>query len=225
MQVLLLEPDFWRFLGISQVLESEPGIKFLGEQDYARVLAMTSTPADLRPEVVIVSHSLIIDYRISVVEHLRRLFPNANLLVDGYDKTLDAIAEILQAGAKGYFLLSSEPPKLLTALNIVGKGFIWAPREAVVLLAGQQGADGGSLRKGATVISAYERSILRLLEQGLSNKQIAQKLEVAEATIKGRLTKLYRRFGVRTRLELLAYAVSHRLIPEPIGPPPIDSHR
>jgi DNA-binding NarL/FixJ family response regulator len=62
------------------------------------------------------------------------------------------------------------------------------------------------------LISTYDNAILKLLQRGLSNKEIAQSLAVAEVTIKAHLTKLYRKFGVHTRLELLAYAMTHSLI-------------
>jgi two-component system response regulator DegU len=213
-QVLLLEPDRWRYLGLSQILESEPGVRFLGADDHTRILALKDPPTDLKPDVVIVSHSLLMDFRLSILDHLRKLFPKSNLLVDGYDRTLNSIAEILRAGASGYFLLTSEPPKLLEALAIVGEGHIWAPREAVALMARNASPDGpGNLI--AEMVSPTELSILRLLEQGFGNKEIAQKLDIAAVTVKSHLTKLYRRFDVKTRLELLAYAMSHHLIANP----------
>jgi DNA-binding NarL/FixJ family response regulator len=63
-------------------------------------------------------------------------------------------------------------------------------------------------------MSPNEISILKLLQEGSTNKDIARSLGVAEVTIKSHLTKLYRKFGVRSRLELLAYAMTHHLIAE-----------
>ena len=48
---------------------------------------------------------------------------------------------------------------------------------------------------------------MRLLHDGLSNKEIGHRLGLAEATIKARMNRLYRRFGVKTRLQLLAAAI------------------
>ena len=218
MQVLLLEPDFWRFLGISQILKSEPGITLLGEQDHTRIVGLRSAPPDLKPDIVLVSYSLTLDYQLSILEHLHQLFPEAHLLVDGYDDTVDAISEVLRAGATGYFLLSSEPPKLLKALAIVGKGHIWAPREAVALMGTQdfEGSREERVASASKVITPREISILKLLRDGRTNKEIGQALGIAEVTIKSHLTKLYRKYKVRTRLELLAYAIQHHLLSEEI---------
>ena len=207
MQVLLLEPDRWRYLGLLQVLRSDPEIRFLGTDDPIKMLAHKAPPDSLRPDVVMLSHSLLIDFRLSIIQHLKTVFPNANLLVTGYERSLDSIAEILHAGTTGYFQLTADPPNLLKALRVVKSGQIWAPRDAVALLATEDFE-----RPAADLINPTELAILELLEDGLSNKDIARKLDIAPVTVKAHLTKLYRRFGVKTRLELLAYAITHHLI-------------
>lgn len=210
MRVLLLEPDFWRFLGISQILKTDPGITFLGDADYQRILDSRTAPPQPEPDVVIVSHSLTIDHENAVFAHLRKLFPRAEILVDGYDEALDSVADVLRAGAKGYFLLSSEPPKLLKALSIVQKGFIWAPREVIALLIAEQSGRTGCA--SGEILTPQETAVLKLLQRGLTNKEIAAALGLAEVTIKTHLTKLYRRFGVHTRLQLLTYSFDHHLL-------------
>jgi DNA-binding NarL/FixJ family response regulator len=202
-QVLLLEPDWWRYLGLSQVLKSEAGIRLLGIDDHHKIVTLIDPPPDLKPDVLIVSHSLLLELRLITLDRLRKLFPNSNLLIYGYESGLDRIAEFLRAGAKGYFLLSSEPSNLIKALSVVARGEIWAPRDAVALV---------NRIAPAEPMTAFEIAILNFLEDGLSNKEIAQRLGIAAVTVKSHLTKLYRRFSVRTRLELLAYAMNHHLI-------------
>lgn len=217
MQVLLLDSDRWRYLGISRVLEKHTDITLLGEADYTRILSLTSPPPHLRPDVVIVAHALTLSQDLDVLAHLQRIFPEAQLLVDGYDDTLDGIAEVLRAGAKGYFQLSSDPSHLVKALEIVRRGYIWAPRAVVSLLVGE-GSSGGS-RSREPEVTPQELAILKLLQQGLRNKEIGRTLGIAEVTVKTHLTRLYRRFGVRTRLELLTYALNHRILADDLRLP------
>lgn len=228
MKVLVLEPDYWRSLGILQVLRADDSITILSERDHKKVLSMRNVPSDVDPQVIIVSHSLTFDYQLSVLRHLQTMFPKAHILVEGYDDSLDAVANVLRAGAKGYFQLSGDPSKLLQALAVVEQGRIWAPREAMALLINQFSDDGGGqpLASASGLITAHEVGILKLLQRGLSNKEIAESLGVAEVTIKAHLTKLYRKFGVRTRLELLAYAMTHHLIArKAMRPTPSNPHR
>jgi len=227
-KVLVLEPDYWRSLGILQVLRTYPSITILTERDHKKILSMRNAPADIDPDVVIVAHSLTFDYQLSVLHDLQRMFPKARILVEGYDETLDAVANVLRAGARGYFQLSGDPSKLLLALAVVEQGRIWAPREAMALLIHQFSDDGAGQPppSASALITAYDAGILELLQRGLSNKDIAQSLGVAEVTIKAHLTKLYRKFRVRTRLELLAYAITHHLITRhDRRPAPSGSHR
>ncbi|GAC1434726.1 MAG: two-component system response regulator NarL [Thermoanaerobaculia bacterium] len=215
MKILLLEPDYWRSLGILQILATDSSITVLPERDHQKILSLrTSPPHSLDPDLVIVSHSLTFDYQFSILRHLRHLFPKAQILVEGYDEGLDAVANVLRAGAKGYFQLSSNPDRLLDALAVVARGHVWAPREAVVLLMNTFSPDstGDGSAGESEMITSRDAAILKLLQQGLSNKEIAQALGVAEVTIKSHLTKLYRKFGVHTRLELLSYAMTHHLI-------------
>jgi DNA-binding NarL/FixJ family response regulator len=213
-RVLLLEPDYWRSLGILQILASDASITVLSERDHKKILSMRTASAALDPDVVIVSHSLTFDYQFSILQHLRRLFPKAQILVAGYDEGLDAIANVLRSGARGYFQLSSEPGRFLEALAVVAKGRVWAPREAVILLMSTFSPDSIENRAATNpeLITSRDAAILKLLQHGLSNKEIAESLGVAEVTIKSHLTKLYRKFGIHTRLELLAYAMTHHLI-------------
>ena len=206
MQVLLLEPDRWRYLGLLQVLGSDPEIRVLGTDDPIKILALKAPPDGLRPDVVILSHSLVIDFRLTIVQHLKTVFPNANLLVTGYERSFDSIAEILRAGTTGYFQLTSDPPNLLKALRVVKSGQIWAPRDAVALMAADD------FQTAAELMTPTEVAILEFLEEGLSNKDIARKLNLAPVTVKAHLTRLYRRFRVKTRLQLLAYAIANHLI-------------
>ena len=60
--------------------------------------------------------------------------------------------------------------------------------------------------------SADDLLVLRYLHEGLSNKEIAARLHVAEVTVKARLGRLYRRFGVNTRLQLLSAAIREGLV-------------
>ena len=61
-------------------------------------------------------------------------------------------------------------------------------------------------------LDSQQRILLSLLHEGLTNKEIASRLGLAEATVKAKMNRLYRRFGVATRLQLLATALRERII-------------
>jgi DNA-binding NarL/FixJ family response regulator len=95
------------------------------------------------------------------------------------------------------------------AIRDVAHGSVWIPGAAVTSMV-------KALRHGTGATSQLndvEATLLRMLDQGLSNKEMAAQTGVAEITVKTRLARLYRRFGVNTRVQLLSYAVRNGLIP------------
>jgi DNA-binding NarL/FixJ family response regulator len=61
-------------------------------------------------------------------------------------------------------------------------------------------------------LSSREMEVVRCVSMGLRNKEVADKLGVSEATVKNHLTSIYSKLGVSDRLELILYAIHHRLI-------------
>jgi len=214
LRVLLLEPDLWRYYGIRHILRSDPEIEFLGEMEYNKILPLRRSPEHLKPDVLMLSYILLMDFKLPLLFRMGKLFPRAHIFVHGYEERIDRIAAVFAAGAKGYFPLSSPPKDLPDALKLVGKGLIWGPPDAVVLMIQQARRQRGVKLWGSekNLVTPYELTILKLLEKGTSNKEMAKDFGVAEVTVKSHLTKLYKRFNVCTRLQLLSYAISHKLI-------------
>ena len=190
-------------MGIARVLERAPGItpvleRDLGDMTWSKSLA----------SIVLVSElSVRADPRRSL-HTIRRKFKKARILVHGTDAEPD-IAQLLAEGADGYFSLSLGEEKLIKAIRVLERGSLWLPEIAVASVVSR-------LRSPATPplseLSAFERALLQMLDQGLSNKEMAARAGLAEVTIKARLARLYRRFNVRTRVQLLSAAIHKGLL-------------
>jgi len=212
--VLLLEPDPWRFRGISVILEDSGDIKVIGDDDFSRILTTDQPPDGMDPQVCVIAHRLVVEYGLSVIPHIKDLFPGVPVLVHGDQESVHASAELLAVGASGYFDLNAPPGYLPKAVVVVARGKMWGPREAVVLMAQrviERGERSGKKAQSSD-FSAEDLMLLAYLHEGLSNKEIANRLHVAEVTIKARLGRLYRRFGVNTRLQLLSAAIREGLV-------------
>lgn len=208
--VILLEPDQWRFRGMTAALENSGQFRVAGEQDYANVLTTESAPDDLEPRACIVSQRLLTDFGISVIPHLKDLFPGTAVLIHGEHESLESTASIFAAGGSGFYSLSSPPQLLARAVSTIVEGKLWGPREAVALMATRVKEQTSCERRDP--IGDEERALLKYLNEGLTNKEIASRLNVAEVTVKSRLGKLYKRFGVNTRLQLLSAALKQGVI-------------
>ncbi len=204
MRVLLLNSERWRDGGIARALDRAPGInpileRELGDLTWSRSLA----------DVVLVSETSVRTDPMRSLGSIRRKFPRARILVHGEECDPAAIASLVAEGADGYFALPLGEEKLVKAVRVVARGAVWIPGAAVASMVKEL----RSKERGAPELSDSEQALLRMLDQGLSNKEMAAQMGLAEITIKTRLARLYRRFGVRTRVQLLSFAVRNGLIP------------
>lgn len=202
MRVLVLDSDRWREMGIARVLDRAPGLtpvleRDLGDQTWSKSLAT----------VILVSEESARESSSRSLRAIRRRFPHAKIIVHGYLSDPESITELIAQGADGYFTLTLGDENLVKAIRVVARGAVWLPETAVRSIV-QQMRTG----EGSAALSSADRTLLRMLSDGLSNKEMASQLGIAEITVKTRLARLYRRFGVNTRVQLLSYALRHGLV-------------
>lgn len=121
----------------------------------------------------------------------------------------NSIIAAFRAGAQGVFC-RTEPFHLLSkCINCVAKGEVWASRSELqaVLEALAQPALPSSLTLTAGLLSARETDVVRCVAEGLTNREIAQRLKLTEHTVKNYLSRIFDKLGVSSRVEVLLYAV------------------
>jgi DNA-binding NarL/FixJ family response regulator len=126
-----------------------------------------------------------------------------------------AVVDAVQAGASGYLLKSAEPEFLLAAIRTVYSGYsVIAPGSVHELFqhAARTVPTSGPDLAVLDGLSGREREVFLLAAKGLSNADMAQGLFVSEATVKTHLRSLLSKLGLRTRLQLVAFAYEHRLL-------------
>jgi DNA-binding NarL/FixJ family response regulator len=111
----------------------------------------------------------------------------------------------LENGASGVFLKSSPLAELTQAIGRVMKGETWIDSGMVKALLADAHRRSNEARQES--LSARERSVLRCVFEGLSNKEIGQQLGISEGSVKAALQQLFARTGVRTRSQLVRIAV------------------
>jgi DNA-binding NarL/FixJ family response regulator len=116
---------------------------------------------------------------------------------------------------------SARPEQLLQALRVVHDGGMWAPRqvmaECIERLTRTSAADRSAEPNLARQLSFREREVFRLAATGLSNKEVADRLDISGATVKAHLTQIFQKLGVSGRAQLAA--VYHGLVAASSGHP------
>lgn len=133
------------------------------------------------------------------------------LVVDGLHTELQRLA--LRHGAAG--IVSSEHPAelLFKAIEKVRAGEAWIERRLVADVLGPENGEMARERARIATLTPREREVVRLIGEGLKNKQIADRLTVTDITVRHHLTSVFSKLGVPDRLALLIYASRHGLGP------------
>jgi two-component system nitrate/nitrite response regulator NarL len=188
---------------LAVVLNRYPAIRVLGRT--------TDVPADIEsvrelcPDVVLIDFTL--EGGVSVVRAIRTAAPDAKLIALAVPETAVDVVEYAEAGISGYVTRSESLEDLVEAIHSVAKGSIVCPeRVAATLirrveeLAIERGASNGSDRK----LTPREIELLQLIEQGLSNREIAERLFIALPTVKNHLHSIFAKLDVHRRSDAAA---------------------
>ncbi len=193
-------------LGEFQRVLSAPGFRLI-----LRQLESTLAP-DLRRIAVPRASVYVADAHPSrpateaLITNILDRFPDARLLVVADKFSVANSYSLLRLGAKGLLTYTEVHHHLPQALPLVAAGGFWVPR---ALLSGfvdsiLNSAQGRRLRSDtSTALSRREQEVLDCLLENLSNKEIANKLNISERTVKFHVSNLLGKFGVRRRADLI----------------------
>jgi two-component system, NarL family, response regulator DevR len=214
MQRLLLVEDHVSF---RQTL----ALVFEGEPDF-EVVAQAGSVAEARrvmggreADLGVVDLSLPDGEGIELIEDLREANPlfAALVLTASLDKAEHARA--VEAGAAGVLHKSADVDEILDATRRLATGeTLLSPEELVELLriAGQSREEEREARASIEQLTRREREVLYALAEGLSNKQIAERLHMSVDTERTHMMNILNKLGVHSRLQALLFAARHGLV-------------
>ncbi|MBO9553578.1 response regulator transcription factor [Cellulomonas sp.] len=199
--VLLADDHHLVRSGLATLLDGAPGLRVVAEAaDGEQAVALDT---ELRPDVVLMDLSMPV---LDGVEATRRIVaqrPDAQVVVLTSFSDHARVADALAAGAIGYLLKDCDPRDLVAAVRSAALGHApLDPRVARALLPSRTVSP-------AERLSAREREVLRLLGQGMANKQIARALGIAERTVKVHVGHVFRQLGVTDRTSAALWAKEH----------------
>lgn len=137
-------------------------------------------------------------------------YPNIPIAVVSASDSTEVISQVLEFGAKAFISKSSPSSQIATAIKSVLAGNVWLPEGMKNKLA-QVSDESRDVAKKVSELTPKQFQVLKLLQDGLLNKQIAYDLNVTEATVKAHISAIFRKFGVNTRTQavLLVEKLQH----------------
>ena len=166
----------------------------------------------LKPNVVLLDLGLRSQNSLHVVELVKKQFPQAKVIVMDLAPVQSDILQYVKAGASGFILKDASMTDFLLTIRNVSKGATVMPPVLFDSLFSQIvdhaiGNDKSRL-KDAVRMTKREREVINLLSEGLSNKEIAQKIHISTYTVKSHIHNIMEKLALHTRLEIAKYSYS-----------------
>ena len=202
-RVLLVDDQKLMREGLRVLLEMEPDLEVVGEAEDGQ--AALAAYAEHQPDVVLMDIRMPGMDGVEATRRLRERWPDARVIILTTFDDDEYVFEGLRAGALGYLLKDVSGHELAEAVRTVaGGGALIEPSVARKVVAEfarlappARPPDAGL----AEPLTEREQEILHLLAQGLSNREIAQQLFLAEGTVKNYVTSILQKLGVRDRTQ------------------------
>ncbi|MGW5050781.1 response regulator [Actinokineospora sp. NPDC004072] len=200
MRVLLVDDHEVVRRGLRDLLDGEPDIEVVAQAGSVAE-ALVRAGAD-PPDVAVVDVRLPDGDGVSLCRSLRSLSPAPQCLVLTAFDDENALVEAIMAGAAGYLLKQVRGQDLITAVREVAAGrSLLDPVTTARVLERMRRSASDEL----SAMTEREREVLELVGEGLSNRQIAERLFLAEKTVKNYVTSVLAKLGMQRRTQAVAW--------------------
>jgi two-component system, NarL family, response regulator DevR len=189
--------------GVRALLEAEPDIRVIGEAGTAA--AALAGIAALHPDVAVLDIRLPDGDGVSVCREVRSQVPGVACLMFTAFSDDQARLDSVMAGAAGYVLKQVRGSDLADAVRMAASGQpLLHPRAASTVMARLR--DASSKADPLAGLTPHERNVLELIGQGLTNRQIGERMFICEKTVKNYVSTMLRKLGLKQRTAAAAYA-------------------
>lgn len=198
--------------GLKLILEENPNLEITAEVGDG--LELLSVLQKINPDLIILDVSMPNLRGIEAIPEIRRIRPNAKVLMLTMHKEEDYLYQAISAGANGYLLKEDAEKELFSAIEHIKNGKIYISPG----LADQSMENWARMRRGedhaqhAEALTVREREILKLIAEGKSNKEIGDLLFISVRTVERHRANMMSKLNIRKTAELVQYAMRKHYI-------------
>ncbi|MCH6267821.1 response regulator [Neobacillus citreus] len=192
---------------IVAMLEDDPLFQIVGEaKNGAEALELSR---DLIPDIVLMDIEMPVMNGLETTKLIKESFPYIKVIILSVSDNVADLFTAIQYGAQGYLLKNMDPDDWLQYLYSIVEGSSEATRGMAGKLLYQFREKDLQDSPMAKALTPREKEILLLLTEGITNKQIAEQLYIAENTVKNHIKNLLEKLGLENRVQLASYAIKH----------------
>lgn len=198
--------------GLAMVIDSQsPAMKVVGK---AGDFESLKSVLDENPDVILLDVDLGAESSLGFLEELCRLTKAKVLMITG-GREREVHEEAILKGARGVLLKNEAAKVILKAIEKVYEGEIWIEQTMMAALLDKLNPpkDASEEKKQTDDLTPREMSVIQALVmfEASTNKEIAENLFISVSTLKNHLTTIFSKLGVKNRVQLIKYALTHKL--------------
>jgi two-component system response regulator NreC len=207
--------------GLRMLLAAQPDMEVVGEAADGRTAVEHAL--ELRPDVVVMDLTMGDMDGLAATREIVNHLPQTSVVVLTMHDSEEYLRQALEAGATGYVLKEAVDTEIVVAVRVVQRGevFVYPSFTRVLLgdLIPARGRDDDAQQDGYELLSEREKEVLRLVALGDTNREIAERLFLSVRTVETYRARLMDKLNLKSRGELVRYALRKGLRPDEVGGP------
>ncbi|MBV9689864.1 MAG: response regulator transcription factor [Ktedonobacteraceae bacterium] len=198
--------------GLKMMLNAQPDMEVVGEAHDGRQAIQEAYR--LQPDVILMDITMPDINGIEATRQIKKLLPDIKVLILTMHEHDEYVFQALRAGASGYMLKEAADTELISALHIIQSGQFFLSPTAQSVMVGDylQRVRTGEEKDSYSCLTEREREILKLVAEGYTNNQIAERLIISPKTVDTHRTHIMDKLNLHSRAELVKYAMRRGLL-------------
>lgn len=195
--------------GLKQLLELEGDIVIVGEAgDGIECLEQIEIK---KPDVLLLDINMPRMGGLKVLEKLREIKSSTKVLILTIHNEIEYLLKAVDIGVNGYVLKDSESDLLRKAIFAVHGGETFIQPNMIPLL-NEKLENKDDMTSAESLLTKREMEVLKLITEGLFNKEIAYNLSISEKTVKNHVSNIFRKISVSDRTQAAVYAIKNNIV-------------
>jgi two-component system nitrate/nitrite response regulator NarL len=204
-RIVLLDDHALFRVGLSAILKNEPGFDVVGE--YSKFSQLKPLIPTLAADIVFVDISLSEESGLDVAKYIKNVNPKLKVVILSSHKEEFYVVNALEAEVDGYIHKDVEPQELIKGVYKVLKGDTFFSLEISGLLINNL----YNRPKGLPFLTPKEKEVIRYLMEGLSSKEIADKMDISPRTIETHRANVLNKFHLKNTTELIKKILEQKI--------------
>ena len=213
-RILMIDDHAVLRTGLRMIIENHVGLMVVGEAENRR--ESLDAIANETPDIILLDLDLGDENGLDLLPELLTAVRDARIILLTGIRDVEVLRRAILLGAMGLVSKQKAADTVIRAIEKVYAGEVWLDRAMIASILNDRvnpnvAPDQNTETLRIAKLTEREREVIRLIGEGIKNRQIAERMYISEATVRHHLTSVFAKLGVEDRFELVIYAFQHGL--------------